>query len=1553
MSKLESRPLCSFFQIGACKKGHTCKFSHAPSKPASVAICQSHLKGECTSGDKCINVHEVQDQPSNFLSKTPGSPSVAASRKNSLSSTYLPDIQSQVPSTKKEIPCAFFAKGTCNKGDTCKYSHTRTNTLATSPPLLSALSTPSLHQIPEDLSQPSNSSSTSSDSDATLNEPESRGLLLHVPDHSTTEQSPSPETSQGSQSDGDLDKNDLATHLSHSGEEHSAESNSPRENTSPTTDVPTQESPITTEPSEKHNVYPTPLTVNWAGWAPPYVDPNSQNSHLPPPVMNPYMQYMHPAYMHPYPMQMVLPPPPTISSVPSSFTESQPLCQYLTQLGGCPLGARCMFRHTLTPEEFEAAKGKKNKVQAPLSGTTESSQPGEINQRKLPTCIFFVKGECNKGDLCPFDHGDSSAPQKCLFYGNGKCRNGKACPYLHEDGEEKRSWRESVSAPQAARKTFPCKYFAEGNCRKGEICTFAHDAPVQGTSDSTDYSGGDGWDTPGSFNDSSWNAKGTTANQWNDSTEGGSWGNQKTEGWSNDDDGGSQWGKAWEDSDSRGNSGWGNDDQSHKSGAWGSTHDFDKSDRNRGKNKSWSNDLGVGEEKGKEWGRDSQRRRRGREADNQVEGRENPGERGFNTINSRRGSHNSTSSPNPRNVWSSPRDERSWSTPSYTDRIASKPNGTSWSTTPQDEITSKNSRSQFEPIPELPKTSIEQEYLDATSDPNRWDFPAGETSTVVGSRSSQAASATPVSRNFTPDIPAQQYQDIDTRASEDQEDFGTLPADVSPIVSASPDAPDAQQDSTEADIQQRSLQVEVGDAQSGAELENSEPQPTLSSWADDEDDKTWAPTMWTQEEINEDQGTAEDFNRQCLRFAQGYCPYGDSCRYLHIPQDDLAPEDSVSMAQNTDSPESECADTVLEKTPRSELSHVPTSRELELFQCQAVFGIGASCTKLCTPSESSTLHFTNLPFQASDEAIRELVEPFGNIDGIHMDYTSDSASARAELSSYEEAAEAASQLNGTDFQCTKLSVRLETSAPVEYNWQPDNNSRFVRITYPTPCRLAWAYYNSISEAKAAVKEADGKLLNGRKISVSFPERIRKSQTHSFPVMVDNLPVSADKTAVSKFLSQLDAKPPNTFHVNVQTYSRTEEISDEFRRVAETYGRIEDIVEVPYEEKDSRATTLIRYAEEEAAVNAVTHLHNTTHDILGKNKISVKHAYFHKHTLPLKRAVPIQTELNELKTCLEQDGCIIQCESSEDEFHVILCCPPDPRVFVRAKSKLAPLMQGKILLNDVGEPLWDDYFDHPSSTKHLEKLNDKNKFILRDFWNHYVLVLGDLESARQSLLKLLKSVGEQQFTIDVSEDGFLAGLLNGGLRELENTGIGPNKVELDLHRKSLLVRGPIDLSLTIDQKVNEFRQTTVNDETACTICSLSATDPITLQCAHKYCKQCLLLYFRSMISPKFRLLRCLGVHGDDSSCDLDIPFHILQSLLSEEEQGSLFEYSFLQFIHSNTEQYRLCPSSCPMVYRVGRPGTVLYCSICAMWICTHCHVELHEGLSCAEYAAAIC
>ena len=56
-----------------------------------------------------------------------------------------------------------------------------------------------------------------------------------------------------------------------------------------------------------------------------------------------------------------------------------------------------------------------------------------------------------------------------------------------------------------------------------------------------------------------------------------------------------------------------------------------------------------------------------------------------------------------------------------------------------------------------------------------------------------------------------------------------------------------------------------------------------------------------------------------------------------------------------------------------------------------------------------------------------------------------------------------------------------------------------------------------------------------------------------------------------------------------------------------------------------------------------------------------------------------------------------------------------------------------------------------------------------------------------------------------------------------------------------------------------------------------------------------------------------------------------------------------FVYTNPDYVKNCLTpDCKMVYKITEEGTKFLCSLCGVTICTKCHVQYHDDLTCAMY-----
>lgn len=115
------------------------------------------------------------------------------------------------------------------------------------------------------------------------------------------------------------------------------------------------------------------------------------------------------------------------------------------------------------------------------------------------------------------------------------------------------------------------------------------------------------------------------------------------------------------------------------------------------------------------------------------------------------------------------------------------------------------------------------------------------------------------------------------------------------------------------------------------------------------------------------------------------------------------------------------------------------------------------------------------------------------------------------------------------------------------------------------------------------------------------------------------------------------------------------------------------------------------------------------------------------------------------------------------------------------------------------------------------------------------------------------------------------------------------------------------------------------------------------CGHAYCKDCVELQFKSDVRSNKFPLTC-SMDGCDEHWSMKditglskktgVPFNVL------------IRKATSSFVGQNKTRYRYCPTAdCPLIYRITKKERMFYCPECEVRICTSCHNQYHDGLTC--------
>lgn len=548
----------------------------------------------------------------------------------------------------------------------------------------------------------------------------------------------------------------------------------------------------------------------------------------------------------------------------------------------CPYDHTCRFRHCLTLEEYTLLfKDPQPNLIATGSGVADQQQPAPPGLARA----FGSQG--------PTQQSVTGQPRPCVFFRKGTCRNGASCPYSHDvpfsacQNVQSQGYCNdhactscTPTTPAGPRKV-PCQYWPQGICKNGDNCPFAHDgesgAAVKTTEVEEDYDPGN----PAEENQASngWGFNGD-ATGW-EATGTGDWGdgeNAKEES--------KETGTGWGDENAGAATGWG--DQNNNDG-WGQQNNDDGWGNNEGRGGNDKNDSNVGNN----W--PNSRRRWN---DDSATNRKNPGPcynfqregkcfRGSSCRFSHDVQVDRSSHHDPRDT---SRSHRSRTSPAPL--VAPSPTSAAPGPTP--------ARSTYGGRHQYDRGFIEQ-WVAVSAAGSEVGGPASGSSSHRGSRGRSTKGST----NRSVDHPdACQFYLVGRCGLGD-----TCPSSHDPAVAGTgiEVANDDQDRVGEAGEERGSMirssagggvELEVEDAggeTKGDDLNECSGPTDIEEIVTNHDDANHVDNEWALGGQWDGLPVAPEGpikkNQPCLHYGQGFCPYGENCRWLHvdIPSPEVCP----------------------------------------------------------------------------------------------------------------------------------------------------------------------------------------------------------------------------------------------------------------------------------------------------------------------------------------------------------------------------------------------------------------------------------------------------------------------------------------------------------------------------------------------------------------------------------------------------------------------------------------------------------------------------------------
>ncbi|TFK51776.1 hypothetical protein OE88DRAFT_1628695 [Heliocybe sulcata] len=688
----------------------------------------------------------------------------------------------------------------------------------------------------------------------------------------------------------------------------------------------------------------------------------------------------------------------------------------------------------------------------------------------------------------------------------------------------------------------------------------------------------------------------------------------------------------------------------------------------------------------------------------------------------------------------------------------------------------------------------------------------------------------------------------------------------------------------------------------------------------------------------------------CKFFSRGNCARGDSCPFPHVQTSRITPPSpppqySLSALQGDGR-----ADFHVPQPPTVNKEGTPTTDERIILGSNVTFGPGASVERIQTVFESHRVIITNLPADSATTVVIKLVEEFGELKSLNVDASpaASFATARVDFVDCRSASRAVDGLNRREYHGKRLAARLDLNA-VEIG-SASLLCRKIKISWYAPHLVAWGHYSTISEAMSQARRLHNTLFDGRKVLVHFQQPKSRQRT-SFSIEIKGLPPKVRRDDIKQWCRA------SSVTLGRPTYEAAEG-QQHVKEKLSKFGPLESFDLAPADRNSVKLRGFAQFHMPEAAAAAVEKLQNEPQKFLS-SPLWLELIYSVKYNTPLKQLAVLKNDINAMADVHAR--CKIRYYEVDHEGKAtdpacIRIYSSDAKALGNIKTAMESLLQGEVLMFE-GHPLWNDFYTSPHGEKVIADIIDTSGAFVKCDIRRRTINLSGPASKRQAAIEAISTKSKELISREKSlnlEKDMMRLLVTGGMKMLRET-TGVEGLVIDVVAHTLTVHGSQEEVDRVRRAVTSMRATNgvtaASKDSDCPVCFCDTTDPTTLPCGHSYCRSCLAHLMRSSADTMPAELACvMEVSANPNRvCRRPIPLAVLRELLSPDEEAKVLETALTSHINARTQEYRYCPTpDCPVIYRLAGEGTVLRCPVCLNRICAACHVEFHEGLSCAEH-----
>ncbi|KAG6833600.1 hypothetical protein H0H87_004227 [Tephrocybe sp. NHM501043] len=291
---------------------------------------------------------------------------------------------------------------------------------------------------------------------------------------------------------------------------------------------------------------------------------------------------------------------------------------------------------------------------------------------------------------------------------------------------------------------------------------------------------------------------------------------------------------------------------------------------------------------------------------------------------------------------------------------------------------------------------------------------------------------------------------------------------------------------------------------------------------------------------------------------------------------------------------------------------------------------------------------------------------------------------------------------------------------------------------------------------------------------------------------------------------------------------------------------------------------------------------------------------------------------------------------------------DKKLVGALKVRVETLIAGETL----DASYWHRSFLTSKGREFLTTVYSSTKAYVRsDFKTQTLKIFGERDAkdnARQMIRGEVDRLAQQEWPVYLKRQS-VGYFVRRGLAALKEA-LGEENVALDLTSTpcKLIIRGGEEarhaLNNVMDQSWNDLYRDPSDINDICPICYEAVSTPVVLGCKHLYCAACIRHYLTSASETKVFPLACMG---DEDKCKVPIAIPIIQRSLLPQQYEHLINVAFLAHLDKHPQDFRYCTTpDCTQIY-CANTKAMLKCPSCFAEVCSSCHEEAHEGMSCED------